>query len=289
MTELLQNLASGVMIGIVYALLSIGFSLSWGTLGVISIVHPAFAVLGAYIAYFSYHSFGFDPIASLLFTIPVFFFIGVAINSTLFNRLNTITKHVGFASMVVTFGMAITLENLMKFFFTADPRLLRIDYLRDLTLSLGGVSIASRYLVAAFIALITLAVIYYFLYSTYTGKAVRAVEQEKEGAAFVGINVMRVSSITYGIALASAGVAGLALAMVYPFEPPIHIPWLVIIFLVVIAGGVGSVVGTILTGLIVGLLFTLSGMVVPFSLVNLVIFLALIVVLIFRPKGIWSV
>ena len=135
------------------------------------------------------------------------------------------------------------------------------------------------------LSVVTLFVVYIFLYHTYTGKAVRAYEQEPEGAALSGINTSKVGSITAGIAFSSAAVAGIALSMIYPFEPPIHLHWLVILFLVVILGGVGSVPGTLVAGIIAGLIVTVSGVWIPYSLVNLVMLWTLRLILAIRPKG----
>lgn len=287
MSELLQAVVSGLLVGLTYAILGVGFSLTWGAIGVINISHSAFAVLAAYLGYFSVTRYQMNPVLSLVVIIPLFFLFGVLINKTLIVTLEKRTRHIGFASMVLTFGIAIILENLMLEAFSADPRLLKAAYL-IVSYKIGHVYISGGQIIATLLSLVTLTVVYFFLYYTYTGKAVRAFEQEPQGAALIGINTGQVGSATVGIAIASAGVAGVALSLIYPFEPAVHLHWLIVIFLVVILGGVGSVPGTLIAGLVVGLIVTVSGVWIPYSLVNLVMFVTLILILAVRPKGIFS-
>jgi branched-chain amino acid transport system permease protein len=285
MSELLQAVVSGLLVGLTYAILGVGFSLTWGAIGVINISHSALAVLAAYLGCFALHIFNLDPILSLIVIVPLFFFLGVLFNATLLTALSKKTRHIGFASMIMTLGLAIALENSMVEVFSADPRVLKTGYLM-VTHKIGEVYILGGYVVATLLSVATLFVVYLFLYHTFSGKAVRAYEQEPEGAALSGINTGRVGSITAGIAFASAGLAGVALSMIYPFEPAIHLHWLIILFLVVILGGVGSVPGTLIAGIITGLIVTVGGVWVPYSLVNLLLFLTLILILAVRPKGI---
>jgi branched-chain amino acid transport system permease protein len=287
MSELLQGVVSGLLVGLTYAILGVGFSLTWGANGVINISHSAFAVLAAYLGYYSVTLYNVNPILSLVLIIPLFFIIGVLINKTLIITLEKKTRHIGFASMVLTFGIAIVLENLMQEIFSADPRLLKAPYLL-VSYKIGQVYISGGQIIASLLSLGTLVLVYLFLYVTFYGKAVRAFEQEPQGAALTGINTGQVGSLAVGIAIASAGVAGVAMSLIYPFEPAVHLHWLIVIFLVVILGGVGSVPGTLVAGLIVGLIVTVSGVWIPYSLVNLVMFVILILILAVRPKGLFS-
>lgn len=287
MSELLQAIVSGLLVGLTYAILGVGFSLTWGAIGVINVSHSAFAVLAAYIGYYAISRYGVDPLLSLLFIVPLFYLVGVLLNKTLISMLNKRTRDISFASMVMTFGIAITLQNAMVEAFSADPRVLKTSYLL-VNYKIGPVYISGGHVVAAFLSLFTLIAVYLFLYHTYIGKAVRAFEQEPEGAALTGINTDKVGSVTAGVAIASAGVGGVALSMIYTFEPAVHLHWLIVIFLVVILGGVGNVAGTLVAGIIAGLVVTLSGVWIPYSMVNLVMFITLILILVVRPKGILS-
>lgn len=283
----IEALVLGTILGLVYATLGVGFSLTWGTLDLINVSHAAFAVLAAYIGYFADQSYGIDPALSLVGIVPAFFVVGLALQEGLFRPLARRAEEVAFASLVLTFGIAIVLENLMVVAFSADPRLLRTDYTAS-PVDVLGVPVTGGRLVGAGLAVLTLVVLYLFLTRTYTGRAVRAVAQNSEGAALSGIDERRVSAITFGLGLATAGVAGVAASMYFPFGPSEHYAWLISVFLVTILGGVGSIVGAGVAGLVTGIVFELSAIVVPFALVRLVLFVLLIGLLVVRPEGIFQ-
>jgi branched-chain amino acid transport system permease protein len=284
---LTEALVLGLPLGLVYATLGVGFSLTWGTLNVINVSHAAFAVLGAYLGYFANASFGIDPTIALLGIVPGFFIVGVTLQEGIFRPLAKRAEEAEFASLVLTFGLAIVLENLMVVVFSADPRLLRTEY-TSMTVDILGVPVTGGRLVGAGLAVLTLLVLYLFLRRTYTGTAVRAVTQDSDGAALTGINERRVSAITFGLGLATAGVAGVAAAMYFPFGPSEHYSWLISVFIVTILGGVGSIVGAAIAGLVTGLVFELSAIFVPFSWVRFVLFSLLIGLLVVRPEGLFK-
>jgi len=284
---LVEALVLGTVLGLVYATLGVGFSLTWGTLEIINVSHAAFAVFAAYLGYFANASYGFDPVLSLAGIVPAFFAIGVALQEGLFRPLAKRAEEVAFASLVLTFGIAIVLENLMVVWFSADPRVLRTEYTQT-TVDVLGVPVTGGRLVGAGLAVATLFVLYVFLTRTYTGRAVRAVAQNAEGAALSGIDERRVSAITFGVGLATAAIAGVAAAMFFPFGPSEHYSWLISVFIVTILGGVGSIVGAAVAGLVTGLVFELSALVVPFVWVRFVLFVLLIGLLVVRPEGLFS-
>ena len=279
-----EALVLGVILGLVYATLGVGFSLTWGTLDVINVSHAAFAVLAAYLGYFADATYGIDPVLALVGIVPLFFVVGVGLREGLFRPLAARAREFAFASLVLTFGLAIVVENLMVVWFTADPRLLRTEY-TGLVVDVLGVPVTGGRLIGGGLAVLTLVVLYLFLTRTYTGRAVRAVAQNPEGAALSGINERRVSDVTFGLGLATAGVAGVAASMFFPFGPSEHYGWLISVFIVTILGGVGSIVGAGIAGLVTGLIFEFSALVVPFVWVRFVLFVLLIALLVVRPKG----
>ena len=284
---LLEPFVLGTVLGLVYATLGVGFSLTWGTLDIINVSHAAFAVLAAYLAYFANTMFGVDPVLALAGITPACFVAGVALQEGLFRPLAARAEELAFSSLVLTFGLAIVLENLMVVFFSADPRLLSTGY-TSITVQVLGVPVTGGRLVGAGLALVTLGVLYVFLTRTYTGRSVRAVSEDPEGAALSGINERRVSAVTFGLALATAGIAGVAASFFFPFGPSEHYTWLISVFIVTILGGVGSIIGAGVAGLITGLVFEFAALVVPFSLVRSVLFVLLIVLLVVRPKGLFQ-
>jgi branched-chain amino acid transport system permease protein len=283
LNELLQAIVSGLLLGLVYALLSVGFSLTWGSIGVINISHAALAVFGAYLGYFFPKIIPIDPIISLIVIVPLFYFIGVLLNKTIYTAIRRRSRNITFTSMVLTFGLAVALENAMMWIFSADTRVLKTDYILS-SFHIGPVYMSGGQIVSSLLALLSLLLVYLFLYYSYTGKSVRAFEQEPEGAALTGINTKKVTSITSGVAVASAGVAGVCLSMIFPFNSTIHMAWLITIFLITILGKVGNVLGTLVGGLSIGLIITVGGVWLPHSFINFVMFIILIFVLIIRKK-----
>jgi branched-chain amino acid transport system permease protein len=285
-TYIIQSLISGLLLGSIYALLSVGFSLAWGTMKVMNISHAVFAVLGAYIAYWLFTLLNIDPLFSLPLVGALLFLVG-GIVYLWFIRPVTRAKDPLMASMVMTFGLSIVIENLMSLFWRPDPRILRPSYTGS-SFFIGGVAISQGPLVGFILAAIAITLLYLFLQNTYTGKAVRATWQNAVGAALVGINTERVSFITFGLAIASAGVAGVAMSFIYAFYPSIQMLWTLFVFLVTIVGGVGSLIGTAFAGLFIGFVIGISAAFLPFVWVHAVLFGLLLLILLFRPTGLFK-
>jgi branched-chain amino acid transport system permease protein len=285
-TLVLQSLFSGIMMGSVYALLGIGFSLSWGVMKVINISHAAFGLLAAFLAYSLLQGLGIDPILSVVITIPFLFLIACFTYRFLIAPI-TQAKEVIVSSMILTFGIAIILENLMLLIWSPDPRVITTAYTSKV-LVLGPFYFQYPRLAGFFMAVIGILVLQFFLKKTYTGKAVRAAWQQPEAAQLYGVNLTRISMITFGVAVATAGAGGISMAFLYTFDPHTHNLWLIYLFLVVIVGGVGNVLGTALAGLIVGVITGLSLAFLPYQWVNLLTFGLLMIILIFRPQGLFQ-
>ncbi|MFH0844785.1 MAG: branched-chain amino acid ABC transporter permease [Pseudomonadota bacterium] len=282
----IQSLISGIMMGSVYALLGVGFSLTWGVMKVIHISHAAFGLLGAFLAYTLLKAWGLDPILSLGISVPLLFFLACVIYHFLIAPI-TKAKEVIVASMIVTFGIAIILENVMLLIWSPDPRLLTTSYTSKV-LILGPLYFQYPRLAGFLMSAVGVLVIHFFLKKTYTGKAVRAAWQQREAAQLYGVNLKRISTITFGLAVASAGAGGVGMAFLYTFEPHAHNIWLIYLFLVVIVGGVGNVIGAALAGLIIGVITGLSLAFLPYQWVNLLTFGLLMVILVIRPQGLFK-
>jgi len=280
-----QSLISGVIMGAVYALLGVGFSLSWGVMKVINISHAAFGLIGAFIAYGMLKLWGVDPIVSLAVTVPFLFVAACLVYRVLILPV-TRAKEVIVSSMILTFGVAIILENLLLLLWGPDPRLLTTSY-STRVLILGPFYFQYPQLAGFLMSAAGVALIHLFLSKTYTGKAVRAAWQQPEAAQLCGVNLKRISTITFGIAVASAGAGGVGLAFLYSFEPHAHNLWLIYLFLVVIVGGVGNVLGTAAAGVIIGVITGLSLAFLPYQWVNLLTFGLLMVILVLRPEGLF--
>ena len=282
--EIVQSLVGGLLLGSAFAVLSVGFSLTWGVTHVLNIAHAAFALLAAYLGYWALNLWGIDPVLALVAIVPLLFILGVIMHEVLIKVTARRAKDLALSSMVLTFGLAVVMENGMQLAWTPDPRVVNTAYTGK-AFFVGGIAFQLTHVVSFVLAALTIAALYLFTNRTYMGKAVRAVWQNPTGAALAGINLSRVTSITYGIAIATAGVGGVAMSLIYAFDPATHMVWLVYVFLVVIFGGVGSVLGATLAGLIIGVVVGISGVFVPFVWVNLVLFLLLILLLLIKPSG----
>jgi branched-chain amino acid transport system permease protein len=286
MSFILQSLVSGILMGGIYALMGVGFSLTWGVMRVINIAHATFGVLAAYIAYWGLTKLGLDPLLSLFAILPGFFFGGMAIHRTFIRPLSKAREMI-VSSMVLTFGLAIVMENVMLWLWKADPRVLNPSYAGE-ALFLGEIALPIAQLIAFAMSAVGIFILHLFLSRTHTGKAVQATWQDQEGAALMGINLQKVSRITFGLAIASAGLGGVSMALMYTFDPPVHNFWLIYMFLVVIVGGVGSILGTALAGLLLGVITGLGMAFIPYQWINVLTFALLVITLLVRPQGLFK-
>ncbi|MGD0235228.1 MAG: branched-chain amino acid ABC transporter permease [Syntrophorhabdales bacterium] len=175
----------------------------------------------------------------------------------------------------------------MSFFWRPDPRILKPPYAGS-SIFIGEMAISQGPLIGFIMAITAIALLYLFLHHTYIGKGVQATWQNPTGAALVGINPGHVSLITFALSIASAGVAGVAMAMIYAFYPSVQSVWTMFVFLVTIVGGVGSVIGTGLAGLLIGFIIGLCAAFLPFVWVNVLLFALLLAILLFKPEGLFG-
>ncbi|MDI7260653.1 MAG: branched-chain amino acid ABC transporter permease [Thermodesulfobacteriota bacterium] len=283
---IIQSIVSGLLMGGIFALFAVGFSLTWGVMKVINIAHAAFGILASYIAYWGLTLYGIDPILSLILSLPLLFVTGLLTHRVLIQPI-TRSKDIVVASMILTFGLAIVLENIMLFAWSPDERLITTAYASK-AIFIGDIIIKVSNLLGFTLSMLGIGAMYLFLYHTRTGKAVRATWQDPEGAALQGINLRRVSMITFGLAIASAGAGGVAMAYMYSFNPPAHNLWLIFLFLVVIVGGAGSVIGSAIAGLMIGLITGLSGAFFPMQWINVLLFGLLMGILLIKPEGLFK-
>ena len=286
LSYIFESIISGILMGGIYALLSVGFGLTWGTMKVLNISHAVFAVFGAFIAYWIFVKAGVDPILSLPLLVVLLFLIGALVYKLVIRPV-TRAREVTMASMVATFGVAVVVENAMSFFWKPDPRILKPSYAGS-SIFLGDMAISKGPLVGFAMAILAIALLYWFLHHTYTGKGVQATWQNPIGAALSGINPERVSLITFALSIASAGVAGVAMALIYAFYPSLQSQWTMFVFLVTIVGGVGSVVGTGLAGMLIGFIIGMCAAFLPFVWVNVLLFALLLTILLLKPEGLFG-
>jgi branched-chain amino acid transport system permease protein len=280
-TLLWQAAVSGLLIGGVYALVALGLTLIFGVLRIINFAHGTLMMLGMYATFFLWTLGGVDPYASVLVVGPAFFLGGVLIERVVIapNRRAPESNQ-----LLLTLGLALFLENAALAAFRADPRSLQLPY--RLPPILVGEAVVNVPRLIAFAASVALALLLgLFLRRTDTGKALRAAAEEREGALLVGVDVRRLDAIAFGLGAALAAMAG---SLVTPFlyvAPDIGDVFNILAFVIVVLGGMGSFVGALLGGFVVGLAESLGAAVLPGSLKQLPIFALFVLVLLFRPTG----
>lgn len=281
---MIQAILNGIFLGGILASLVVGFSILWRVMGVINVAHPVFCLLSAYITFSLLSSYRIDPLLCLLITLPLFFGIGMGLY-WLIKRLGA--KEITPSSVVLTFGVLFVVENLIHGRWGASEITLRgVPYLTATT-NFKGLIFSGDYCIGFGLSLLFLALTYVFLHRTHLGKAIRAIWQDKEGALLYGMNFDHISAITTGLSLALGAVGGLCLTFIYSFYPTIHLAWMFLMFLIAIIGGLGSLKGALVAGIIVGLIVNLTGFFISYEWVMVVTFVALIVILLFRPAGLF--
>jgi len=281
---LMEAMVNGVFLGLVYALVSVGLSLTLGVLGIVNMAHSAFVMLGSFFALELLRGWGIPPVLAALVAAPVFFGAGAAVHRLLLRRTASTSEAMG---LLVLFGLLLVLENGSILMWTTDTRVLPWQPAQAV-LSVGGFRVALGRLVAAGLALGMIWSLDLLLRRTLLGKVVRAVGQNPDAATVLGVDVARISMVVVGAGTATAAMGGVALALMFPFAPQEHLRWLAWAFLVVVVGGLGDVRSTLLAGLLVGQLEALTGVLLPFQYVYAVLYAFLALTLIFRGRGLQS-
>ena len=275
---------SGVFLGAIYALVALGLTLIYGVLHIINFAHGALLMLAMYAVYFLWQAFGLDPYVSMLIVVPGGFLFGYGLQRTVIGKTSHGRDEI---ILLVTLGVSIVLENVALFFFSANQRNLRVPY------DLDGVDLGVTYAVYPELAalggafLITF-LLWLFMTRTDTGKAIRAVAKERQGAQLVGINVKHIFAISFGIGTAIVAAAASLLAPTYAVSPQFGYMFVLIAFTVVVLGGMGSFVGALVGGFIIGITEQIGRLYLGESLGLITISVIFILILLFRPNGLFG-
>ncbi|MEN9765378.1 MAG: hypothetical protein RL397_1333 [Pseudomonadota bacterium] len=277
----LQVLVNGLVLGCLYACIAAGFSLVWGVLNVINIMHGSFIVLGSYLAWMSYSAMGLSPWTTLLIAAPLFFAVGYLIQRGILNRVIAAPVLV---TLTLTFGLDLILNNSMLLAFSADYRKLLLEPPLG-TLAFSGLVVPVDRVLAMVLALILTLALYIILRHSRVGRAIIAVRMDRDAALLMGVNIRTIYAVAFGLGAAMAGCAGVLLALIFPISPLSAGAYLGKAFVVCVLGGLGSVPGAVLGGLFLGITESVGAVVFgPEHSVTLS-FALLIVFLIFRPHG----
>lgn len=274
-----QVLLNGVVLGALYACIAVGFSLVWGVLNIINLLHGSLIVLGAYLAHLAFTTLGLHPFLSLPFVAALMFVFGYLLQRLALNRV--IAEPV-LVTLVLTFGLDLLLYNVMVLSFTATPRRILLDLGR---IEFGDVVLPVDRLAAMLLALLLTALLYALLRSSRLGRAIVAVRMDRDAAMLMGIRVPNIYAITFGIGALMAGAAGCLVAVVFPFSPGLAETFLGKAFVVCVLGGLGTVPGALAGGVALGLIESLFGIWLGPQNATIVGFAVLLLVLLVRPAG----
>jgi branched-chain amino acid transport system permease protein len=282
----INALVAGILLGGFYAAISVGLSLSFGLLDVVNIAHPAFILLGSYLAYYVNTHFGIDPVlAGLLFAIPLYF-IGVGVYRIYYNSFEK-TGTESLRGLVFFFGLFFLIEVVLIISFGADYRFVQAPYIGK-SVSIGPLGIAYRLFVPFLVGGILAISLHLFLTKTFFGRAVMAVAQDSVAVQLMGADPIKIKTVAFGISIATASVAGALLIIIGPVEPTIGREYIGRVFAVTVLGGLGSMTGTLVAAIILGVAesFTSSFFGPSWSLA--VSFGILLICLAVRPSGLFG-
>ncbi|MEM5470371.1 branched-chain amino acid ABC transporter permease [Hoeflea sp. AS60] len=281
---IIPSILNGLTTGGLYALVALGLTLIYGVLHIINFAHGALLMLGLYAVYFLNAQFGIDPYVALLIVPPAMFALGYGLQRGIIGRASHGRDE---NILLVTLGLSIIIENLALFFFRSDTRTVDTPYSFDV-IEIFGAFLPYPKVVAFVGALVTAALLWLLMSHTDLGRAIRALAKERKGAQLVGIDADHVFAMSFGLGVACLGVAACLLLPSYYVNPQVGGGFVLIAFTIVVLGGMGSFVGALVGGLIIGVVEAMGGLFLGESLGQLGIFVIFILVLIFRPTGLFG-
>jgi len=281
MALFLQSVLSGVLVGGVYALIGIGLTLIFGVMRIINFAHGELVMLGMYVTWILFTRLGWDPYLSILVVAPLLFLWGAALQRVVLNRvMGALPQN----QILLTIGLGLVMSNAVMLKYTSDYRILTTSYSSS-SFGLFGLSVSEPLLFSFVVTVAVTAALAFFLLRTDTGQAIRATAQDREAAQLMGINVERMSVLSFGIGSALAGTAGALVSPTYYIFPQVGSAFTLKAFVIVVLGGMGSVAGATLGGILIGVTESLAAVYVASGLKELVVFVLFLALLVVRPSG----
>jgi branched-chain amino acid transport system permease protein len=284
MGDIITPLVMGIMLGGLYALIALGLSLVFGVMRLINLAHGDLVVLGSYGGYALMTLLGLDPIIGLVISVPLMFLLGFAIQKFLMGRAYGISSE---APLIIAFGISLVIQNANQILWTPLSRGLNTSY-SNLSFAIGERQFPLTYLLDFVAGVVVMLSLRQFLTRTYMGKAILAASQDNKAAQLMGINTKRVYGYAFAIAMVSAAIAGVFLGMTFPFTPTSGVSFLTIAFGTVIIGGLGSMLGTFIGGMILGVVQTLGGYLFGPASQMLIVYVIVLAILAIRPQGLFG-
>jgi branched-chain amino acid transport system permease protein len=280
-TEFIQTLVLGLLIGGVYALLASGLTLIFGVMRVINIAQGALLILAAFLTYSLWTATGIDPLAAILITTPAMLAFGWLLYQASVGRIRT--APVG-ASVLLTFGLALVLEGVMGLIWGNTSHSVRPSYFNE-SFEIGQVFLPKAQVYGGALAVVVLGGLYIVLNHTWLGRAIRASAVNPQGAELVGVKVGSVAAMTFAIGVASVGAGGSIVSVLYPFLPGSHYQWIARLLGIIVLGGMGSLPGAAIGALALGVAETMTVTYISPAWATAVPYVFVIIVLLVRPQG----
>jgi len=278
---LLQTLASGVLIGLIYALVAIGLTMIFGVMDIVNFAHGEFLMLGMYSSFWLFSLYALDPLLTLPLTALMLFVFGRVLYGTVIKRIIDAPM---LSQIFTTFGLMILFRGIAQYLWKPDFRSIENSWVSG-TVKLAGIQLGLPQLVAGVGAVVVTGAIYFFLNKTKMGAALEATAADKEAARLMGIDSNKMFSLAWGIGAACAGVAGVLLATFFPIFPDVGANFILLAFVVVNLGGFGSVSGAFWAGILVGVIEVMGGLLLGPQYKMAVVLVLFLAVLMFRPQG----
>lgn len=286
MRGFVQVLILGLLLGGVYALMASGLTLLFGVMRVVNLAHAAFMLVAAYLSFFAFELMNLDPFLSLPPIMVIMFALGIALYRLVFPRIEGSARY-GEMTVLLTFGLAFIVEGLMGYFFTGIFRTVSPPY-ATAAFRVGAFFIPTAQLYASVTSLVLLAALWAFLNFTRTGYGVRATMQNRTAAQIVGVDVRRVSTISFGIGMSLAGASGALISFLFPFFPARHWQWIAILLSLIVLGGLGSLKGAVVGAVLLAVASSLVASEIGSTWSPMTFFLALFLILLIRPQGLFG-
>ncbi len=280
---LINAIVSGILIGGFYAAVTAGVSLSFGILDIVNIAHPAFIILGSYIAYIVNADFGFDPILTSIVMAPAFYVLGAGIYQIYYVSFEKRGQE-SLRGLAFFFGLLFITEVTLILFFGVDYRYVNAPYIGP-TWHFGAIDIPLRIMVPCVVSLLLIAVLQLLLTKSFVGRAIMAVAQDQLALQLMAVNPVRIKRIAFGISIATASLAGAFLIIIQPVEPSVGREYIGRVFAICVLGGMGSLPGTLVAAMLIGIVESLTSTFYGPSWAPAVSFGFLLLTLAVRPAG----
>ncbi|MBV6486116.1 MAG: branched-chain amino acid ABC transporter permease [Pseudorhodoplanes sp.] len=283
--ELFINaLIAGILLGGFYAAVTVGVSISFGILDIVNIAHPAFVILGSYIAYIVNQRLGVDPILTAIMVLPAFYALGAMVYQVYYVSFEKRGQE-ALRGLAFFFGLLFVTEVTLILVFGVDYRYVHAAYI-DQTIRFGAFDLPMRMLIPCVIALMLLGGLQLFLTKTYTGRAIMAVAQDQMALQLMAADPVRIKRIAFALSIATAAIAGALLIIIQPVEPSVGREYIGRVFAICVLGGLGSLPGTVIGAMLLGIMESLTATFYGPSWAPAVAFGFLLLTLAFRPSGI---